>query len=156
MLTQEQQAANYETMKHIRLVGTMLHHVAKMLLDRADRHDQSKLDSPEVELFTEMTPKLAASTYGSKEYDEFRKLLGPALSHHYAHNDHHPEHFREGINDMDLVQILEMFCDWKASSTRHNDGNILRSITVNADRFGMTPQLVRILQNTARLFEGIK
>lgn len=154
MLTLEQQATNAATMKHIRCVGRLLHKVAVELLRRADTHDQSKLESPEVELFTEYTTKLAGCTYGSPEYEAFRKAMGPALAHHYASNDHHPEHFKNGVDDMNLVQMIEMFCDWKASSTRHNDGNIRKSIEHNANRFGLSPQLVRILENTAALFEG--
>jgi len=41
-----------------------------------------------------MTPKLAGSTYGSEEYKAFLGQMKPALDHHYAVNDHHPEHFR--------------------------------------------------------------
>lgn len=152
-LTLEQQATNYETMKHIREVGILLHKVAKELLDRADAHDQSKLDSPEVELFTEHTPSLAGLVYGSQEYTECRQKLAPALAHHYAKNRHHPEHFKDGVNDMTLVDIVEMICDWKASSTRHHTGNIRKSIEINAERFRIGPQLVQILENTADLLD---
>lgn len=147
--TLEQQAINYATMQHIREVGILLHKVAKDLLDRADKHDQSKLSSPEVEGFTEYTPELAKSVYGSKEYEQFRKELDPVLQHHYAKNRHHPEHFKNGINDMNLIDILEMFCDWKASSMRHNTGNIRKSIEINGPRFNISQQLITILENTA-------
>ena len=50
---------------------------------------------------------------------------------------------------MNLLDLIEMFCDWSASSQRHHDGNIRKSIEVNADRFGMSPQLTRIFENTA-------
>ncbi len=155
-LTLEEQATNFQTMKHIRLVAKLLHMVATELTRRGDVHDQSKLERPEVEMFTEFTAKLATSTYGSPEYEAFRKAMGPALAHHYANNDHHPEHFKHGIDDMNLVQLIEMLCDWKASSTRHNDGNIRKSIEINANRFGMSPQLVKILENTAVMFDGVK
>jgi len=154
-LTIEQQATNYDTMKHIRYVGILLHKVACELLNRADNHDQSKLASPEVEMFTEMTDKLAACEYGSEEYNDFRKKLDPILQHHYAHNRHHPEHFKDGINDMNLIDLIEMLCDWKASSTRHNTGNIRKSIEINAPRFGINQQLVGILENTADYLESI-
>lgn len=155
-LTLEERATNYETMKHIRLVQRLLHICISELMHRADVHDQSKLERPEVELFTEYTSKLATCTYGSPEYEQFRKAMGPALAHHYANNSHHPEHFKNGVNDMNLLDLLEMFCDWKASSTRHNDGNIRKSIEVNANRFNLSPQLVKILENTASLFDGVK
>lgn len=153
MLTQEQQATNFATMRHIERVRNLLGVVIRELLERGELHDQSKLESPEVELFTEFTPKLAGCTYGSAEYEGFRKAMGAALAHHYAKNRHHPEHHKNGVDDMNLVDLVEMFCDWKAAGERHNDGNILKSIEKNADRFSLSPQLVRILENTAKLFD---
>lgn len=152
-LTVEERATNFETMLHIQKVNHFLNRIIHELLRRGEAHDRSKLDHPEVALFTEYTPKLAESTYGSEQYEKFRKELGPALVHHYAHNRHHPEHFKSGIDDMNLLDLIEMFCDWKAATLRHNDGNIRKSIEKNADRFHISPQLVRILENTADLFE---
>ena len=79
--------------------------------------------------------------------------MSVALNHHYAANRHHPEHFSKGIDDMTLVDIVEMLCDWKAASLRQNDGNLLKSIEINAQRFGYDDQLKRIFINTARLFD---
>lgn len=152
-LTLEEQATNAATMHHINTVQRLIHLFVKELLDRADVHDQSKLRTPEVELFAEWTPRLAASTYGSAEYEEFRKKMGPALAHHYAKNRHHPEHFKNGVDDMTLVDLVEMFCDWKAATMRHNDGNIRKSIEHNADRFGLSSQLVKILENSVNLLD---
>lgn len=153
MLTVEQQATNFATMRHIERVRALLNLFVRDLLRRGEEHDQSKLESPEVEMFTEFTPKLATSTYGSEEYEGFRKAMGTALAHHYANNSHHPEHHKNGVDDMTLLDVLEMFADWKAAGERHNDGNILKSIEKNADRFKLSPQLVRILENTARMFD---
>ena len=121
------------------------------ILDRVDNHDTSKLESPELELFADCAAKLAGMTYGSSEYLKHVEELKPALDHHYARNRHHPEHFKSGINDMNLIDIIEMFCDWKAASERHNDGNIEKSIEHNAKRFNMSPQLERIFENSIGL-----
>ena len=153
MLTTEQKATNHDTFRHIERVRNLINKIAVELLHRAELHDQSKLESPEVELFTEYTPKLAGSTYGSDEYNNFKKMMAPALEHHYAKNRHHPEHFKNGINDMNIVDIVEMLCDWKAASERHNDGNIRKSIEINTDRFNMSSQLGKILDNSVDLFE---
>lgn len=150
MLTLEEKACNYDTFRHIERVRNLLNICVKELLDRAEKHDQSKLESPEVESFTEYTPKLAASTYGSVEYDDFKKAIKPALDHHYANNRHHPEHHKNGINDMSLFDLLEMLVDWKAASERHNDGNIRKSIEINGNRFNMSPQLITIFENTVK------
>jgi hypothetical protein len=150
-LTLEEQATNFDTSKHIRRVQELIHFFVKDLLDRADKHDKSKLESPEVEYFTKHNDKLASTTYGSEQDYKNKEDLKPALDHHYAHNRHHPQHFKNGINDMNLLDLVEMFLDWKASSERHNDGNIRKSIEHNGGRFGMSQQLIQIFENTADL-----
>jgi hypothetical protein len=50
---------------------------------------------------------------------------------------------------MNLYQLIEMYLDWRASSLRHADGNIFKSIKVNKDRFKLDPQVYNILMNTA-------
>jgi len=153
-LTLEEQAVNFETFRHIERVRNLLNICVKTLLARGELHDQSKLEEPEVALFTEYTEKLAGCTYGSAEYEEFKKGLAPALEHHYANNRHHPEHHKNGVDDMNLIDLMEMICDWKAASERHNDGNIRKSIEINANRFHMSPQLVKIFENTVDVLTG--
>lgn len=142
-----------DTIRHIENVRKYIRFITDRLTTRGVEHDRLKLESPEVEIFTEYTPKLAQSTYGSDEYNNFLKEMNVALQHHYANYRHHPEHFDRGISDMSLVDIVEMLCDWKASSMRHNDGNLLKSIEINARRFGCDDQLKQILINTAKLFD---
>lgn len=145
-----------ETMKHIETVRKYLRYCTDKLTMRGVQHDKFKLESPEVEIFTEVTPKLKNLAYGSEEYKQSLAEIKPALEHHYANSRHHPEHFDKGINDMNLIDILEMICDWKASSLRHNDGNILKSIDINAKRFGYDDQLKQIFINTAKLLDEIE
>lgn len=82
-----------DTLKHIQQVQGLLSFIQAEIEQRALVHDVSKLNSPEKELFDEFTPKLAALTYGSDEYKECLKQMGPALQHHYQHNSHHPEYY---------------------------------------------------------------
>lgn len=142
-----------DTIKHIENVRKYIRLFVDKLTTRGVEHDKLKLELPEVEIFTEYTPKLANSTYGSEEYNEFLKGMDVALQHHYANYRHHPEHFEKGINDMNLVDIVEMICDWKASSMRQYDGNLLKSIEANAKRFGYSNQLKQIFINTAKMFD---
>ena len=142
-----------ETYKHIENVRKYIKFFTDKLAIRGIEHDRLKLKSPEVEIFTEYTPKLASVTYDSEEYNDFLKEMDVALQHHYANYRHHPEHFTKGINDMNLIDIVEMLCDWKASSMRQHDGNLLKSIETNAQRFGVSGQLKQIFINTAKLFD---
>uniref|UniRef100_A0A6H2A625 Uncharacterized protein n=1 Tax=viral metagenome TaxID=1070528 RepID=A0A6H2A625_9ZZZZ len=139
-----------DTLNHSRNVLRFMNIIIHELTKRAEVHDKSKLLSPEKEIFDEYTPKLKTSTYGSDEYKEFLKGMGDGLKHHYSVNRHHPEHFDDGINDMNLLDIMEMLCDWKAATLRHNDGDIYKSLEINASRFGVKKQLLRILQNTVK------
>ncbi len=143
-----------ETKKHQENVKVFMNKLIKMQINRYENHDISKELSPEVEIFAEYTPKLAKSTFGSAEYKLFLEEMEPVLEHHYAVNRHHPEHFPNGILDMNLVDLIEMICDWKAASLRHNNGNILKSIDINKDRFNISDDLVKILKNTAELLEN--
>lgn len=82
--------------------------------------------------------------------------MEPALDHHYANNSHHPQHYENGVDGMDLFDIVEMFFDWKAAGERTKDGDIFKSININKERFGLSEQLVKIFENTARKFLGEK
>lgn len=142
-----------ETMKHIERVRELIRVFVSKLVTRAIEHDKLKLEKPEVEVFAEYTPKLKEYTYGSEEYQNCLNEMNGALQHHYANYRHHPEHFDKGVNDMNLVDLVEMFCDWKASSERQLDGNLLKSIDVNAARFNINAQLKQILINTAKMYD---
>jgi len=137
-----------ETRKHQQEVARNMILFAQELMRRAMIHDASKLESPEREIFIRMTPKLRDMTYGSDEYKAALKELGEALHHHYAHNDHHPEHGEE-MENMDLFSVVEMVCDWMAACKRHADGDIFDSLRVNKVRFGIGHQLLNIFINTA-------
>ena len=173
-----------DTYQHIQTVQRYVGAVVSDLQRRSQEHDQSKLASPEKEIFDEFTPKLASSTYGSDEYKTFLGQMKPALDHHYTNNDHHPEYHKVvrcsdcgesypinyepavclyctapivrtfDIRLMNLVQLIEMLCDWKAATMRHNDGDIRRSIEINQKRFGYSDELKVILLNTLAVIEG--
>jgi hypothetical protein len=140
-----------DTWAHIHQVRKLLRKVIFELMHRAEEHDQTKLEEPELSLFNEFTPKLRSSTHGSAEYEGFRKSMGKALDHHYASYRHHPEHFPNGIADMNLIDLIEMLADWKAATMRHDDGDLGRSIyKVGQERFGYSDEMRDLLERTAR------
>jgi len=149
-----------ETYKHIAEVRRQIIKIMDELDFRAQDHDKSKLESPEREIFDEYTPKLKGTTYGSDEYKQNLKEMKVALDHHYKHNRHHPEHFKNSytngkwnpLSSMNLVDIIEMLCDWKAATLRHADGDIHKSIDINQKRFGFSDELTQIFHNTVDLF----
>jgi hypothetical protein len=142
-----------DTLQHINRVREFIRLIMNGLEERAVQHDQSKLQPPEKEIFDEVTPRLKGLTYGSEEYKHQLRYMGAALTHHYEHNRHHPEHFSDGIAAMNLIDIIEMVCDWCAAVERHDDGNIWESITLNAERFGYDGNMIAILENTVRYLQ---
>lgn len=141
-----------DTLDHIDKVRENLDIFVGELDARSWVHDESKLKSPEKEIFDRVTPKLRGLTYGSEEYKAGIAELGVALAHHYAENSHHPEHFVNGVDGMTLVDIVEMYCDWAAAAKRHADGNFERSLEINRERFGISEQLAQIFENTRCTF----
>jgi hypothetical protein len=148
-----------DTLKHSLRVGALMGHAITELVDRSVRHDHSKTQPPELEVFDRVTPQLRGLTYGTDEYKAALADMGDGLAHHYAVNRHHPEHFADGVNNMTLVDLLEVLADWKAATERHTTGSLAASLTVQRERFGLSDQLVQVLRNTAAYFgwlDGIR
>lgn len=149
-LMNPQEESLYETHKHISLVGKHMNTIVMELLKRANEHDSSKWENPEREIYAKNYHKLKTIEYGTKEYDENKKIVEPAILHHYSKNRHHPEHHENGINDMTLVDLVEMLVDWLSATERNKNGNIRKSITHNSKKFKICKQLEQILENTIK------
>lgn len=139
-----------DTHDHIKKVQARLDEVTSNLTIRAAHHDMSKLAEPELSGYAGLSAKLSELVYGSDEYRAALAEAKPVIDHHYAANDHHPEHYPEGIAGMSLLSLLEMICDWKAASERTKQGSIERSLEVNAKRWNIDPQLASIIANTVK------
>lgn len=147
---EQQYDSSKDTLLHIKRVSELMTEACKILIDRANKHDNSKLQEPEKSYFDKYTPELAALSFGTPEYEESKQKLKPALDHHYANNSHHPQHYDDGVAGMNLFDLVEMFFDWKASSERQNDGNICKSIKINQGTYEISDQLASILTNTVK------
>lgn len=157
-MTIEEERYRRDTVDHIAKVRTWLLKACANLSDRALDHDASKLQEPEASGFMAMAEelKLADVKYGSDEYRAIlRKYKDTTIGPHYAANDHHPEYYRDqgdmiGLRAMSLLSIIEMLCDWRATTERMKDGDLMESIRINQERFGYSGELRAILENTAR------
>jgi hypothetical protein len=142
-----------DTYEHIMKVQHYLVFCVDNFMARMLLHDRSKLTGMEKEAFDIATPRLANVEYGSDEYRATLREIKPAIQQHYALNSHHPEHYADGINGMNLFDLLEMLCDWKAASERTGStGNMTKSLEYNKTRFNISDQLASILENTAKEF----
>lgn len=135
--------------KHIAAIQRLFNNVIIPELEkRKESHDESKFKSPERETYDKYIPMLKETKYGSDEYYEVRKKMEQeGLKHHYEVNRHHPEHFPGGINDMTLIDVVEMFCDWYAASL-NSDTGFKSGLKNNKNKFHMSEQLYQIFLNT--------
>lgn len=138
------------TKKHMARVRELLDMAAGRLSVRGYQHDVSKLTDVELGPLTEMQKIIdrdGQAPFGSPEYKRRTAILKPMLDHHYRHNSHHPEHYENGVDDMCLFDVIEMFFDWKAASERGEEPAM--NLTAACERFRVSPQLQRIFENTA-------
>lgn len=154
------------TLDHVNTVARKLMEVVTDIQGRAIRHDRSKFSDEEFGTFARETHALKGLTYGSDEYKAALARMEPALLHHYYKNRHHPEYWAmddigsriyedqvksgQAIESMNLIDLLEMLADWKAATMRHDDGDLRKSIEMNAERFGYDDKMKRLLTETAR------
>ena len=131
--------------EHIEKVGFLLTHVSNLLMLRAVTHDRTKFFEEDLnEHLKAFEEKRGRNLkYGSAEYAEHMEKYSDLAEGHYALNRHHPESHANRINDMNLIDLLEMLCDWCAQPT-----DIHKSIEINAEKYDISPQLRRILENT--------
>jgi len=126
----------YYTLKFCFKIKNFNKYKKQLLIRRALVHDLSKYRWKEAKGFAITIFDLKSSTYGSDEYKKLLKILGPSLEHHYKHNTHHPEYYKNGFQDMSDIRKIEMVIDWRSATRRHKDGNIYKSLEINQKRFG--------------------
>ena len=127
------------------------------LFFRKDNHDKSKLEYPEKEYFDKYYKLKNKYEYGTKEYFDSLKKLDIALKHHYKNNRHHPEHFEHKMFSMNIMDVIEMLCDWKATADTQGKDAIYKGIEFNSERFSYDKKMVRVLSNTVdKYFRGNK
>ena len=142
-----------DLIQHKQWVAENMQVAANDLFQRAAIHDNSKFEPEEFELYDKAFPDLQKYAYGSPELIAVYEQLGPALQHHLKVNRHHPEYFENGINGMNLIDVLEMVCDWLAASNRSQTG-IAKGLEINKRRYGISDQLFEIIKNTVTDLTG--
>lgn len=103
--------------------------LARRLVQRSLCHDSSKFEGIEWDFL---------DIDASDKDKEQRKNLRLAIHQHQQHNDHHPEYFASGLDDMSRVQIAEMVCDWKARSDEFGSSLVDWIKEKASERYGFT------------------
>lgn len=139
---------------HRKRVFDYMSTISKEVMRRGNEHDLSKYEKEEYPVYEQFTAEFAKHPFGSEGYNKIKEAMASAIQHHYQHNRHHPEHFPDGIEGMNLVDLLEMICDWKSATQNHPEtpGDMGKSLQVAIQKYNISPQLAKVLYNTMRDF----
>ena len=126
-------------------------------MTRGNQHDLSKYESEEFPFYAEMMDEFEKHPFGTVGHAKAKAAIKSAVEHHYKHNRHHPEYFENGINGMNLIDLIELLADWKSATQNHPEmpGDILKSLKIGVEKYGISSQLNEILLNTLRDFDMI-
>jgi len=140
---------------HRRRVFEYMARLSQEVMRRGNEHDQSKYSDEEYPIYVESTAEFSKYPFGSEGYYRTKEKMKSAIDHHYKHNRHHPEHHPNGIDDMNLVDIMELLMDWKSATLNHPEmlGDILKSVEMGAEKYNIPPTLKKIMLNTLRDFD---
>lgn len=138
--------------RHINLVRFNLNKIAHRLKERAVVHDSSKYSLDEFEGFKEINRIARETPFGSQAYKDSIKD-NRAVSLHYSRNTHHPEHYQGGIDEMSLLDIVEMLCDWKAASETYGLTAFKESLEIQKDRYKLTPEQWYMIRKVAECLD---
>lgn len=117
------------------------------IIRRAENHDKSKLEEPELSMWKAMD-KEPRYEYGTSEYENKLKRYKKLFDHHYKHNRHHPEHFQFGISDMTLVDLMELLADWMGYKDIVTVSDAIKVCEQQMKRYKFPEELRSIFTNT--------
>lgn len=142
---------------HKLVIIKLLDFIIYELLNRGLVHDDSKLKEPESKIFSSnirIFNEIVNYHYirDSEIENELELSIEDGKQLHYNSNSHHPEHYGElGINGMDLIDLVEMVCDWLGSHERYkNIEEVEKMLSIQYKRFGIDEQLGKIISNSVK------
>ena len=133
---------------HTRSIRTNLAKITSDLTRRASVHDDLKLGDDQLDRYIARHQEIHPLPYDAPERKEVEAKYKDLIEAHHKQYRHHPEHFEHGIDDMNLVDVIEMLCDWAAAGA-----DIEKSLKVNEKKYSVSPQLMKLLKNTIRDFD---
>ncbi len=139
-----------DTLIHISEVQEELERFRHELKVRGIIHDRSKLQEPEFSIFVSTREQFKKANYGTPEYAAVVKTASVAVDHHYKNNRHHTKYHPDGVYNMNLVDIIEMICDWKAASRRSPTKTFEESLEKCFERYNIVGQLKTVILNTLK------
>lgn len=135
---------------HRYYVNFFLSKIVQEIFLRAHLHDVSKYSDNEFPGFKGAIYYVRGPWGRENIPNIVKEKLRSSIEEHHKVNDHHPEFHPAGMEDMDLIQLLEMAVDWRAAMIRHGNHDIDENIQIGKERFGYPDFFAKILANTLK------
>jgi len=139
-----------DTLLHISEVQENLERIATELRQRGLAHDRTKLQELEFDAFVSTRDRFKKTNYGTPEYQVLIDEVKPAVDHHYQNNRHHTGFHETGIGDMNLIDVIEMICDWRAAARRSPDKAFKDTLDYAYKKYNISEQFGVIILNTLK------
>jgi len=134
--------------EHSTSVSELLSGFIADLIKRVGKHDRDKTIEPQLSLWIKTEDvEIPVSNLDNPN-------LKAAVEAHWKSSDHHPEHYENGISDMNLLTLVEMVVDW--SARLDNNPNSIKAWMQSArERWDICPKFAKVLSNTIYLMKGL-
>ena len=122
--------------RHIMLVQAAINKITAELNRRGLVHDVTKFQEDEFLGFVKLNQADKLYGYGTPEY-KAALAENNAVELHTSRHSHHPEYYHNGVNEMNLFDLIEMVCDWRAANQVYGVTTFEESLQKSMDRFGL-------------------
>jgi len=142
---------------HKEIVRNLMYNLSDLIRSRGENHDNSKIEDPEFDLWVEHFIPEEKRDPEDGNFQETKKLLEEVITIHHRKNRHHPEfHGSTGLKGTTLVDLIETLCDWIATTTKQDKGNLRVTIEMMRDKYKFSKELEQVFLNTLDLLDTIK
>jgi len=140
--------ARLDSLLHIKKVSQNINKVSIELIKRSIKHDDSKFESPEKEELDKVVPILKQGK-DAPNYEQAKIGAKKLMKVHKSKNSHHPEFYKNGVDGMNLLDLVEYISDMKAES----QDNLEETLLKNAKKYDWNEQLLNIMKNTSKVMK---
>ena len=115
------------------------------IFKRGIKHDNSKFSPVELHYNNIIREKIGKIKFGTKEHYDLLGFIAPGKNAHFLVNSHHIEYYKGNIKRMSPLDLIELLCDWKAT-TKCNNGNLDCSLKINKKKYEINNRLLNCLK----------
>lgn len=140
--------------RHKERIKYWMTNFANALIQRAEVHDNSKLQEPELSMWRNMDkePRYPYSEKPDSPYQQKLKRYYPVFEQHWKTNRHHLEYFRYNEDfGLDLLDLIELICDQLLGyKMEMGYDRAMRECDRLQDRYDLPLPILDLIRNTVR------